>query len=216
MQTLKRHKRLIAILTASLVLAIILPYAFVVIAAGYLDPATKKAEILIPTVVQIILAEVGVAYVLATLLMWKKLTAQVKSTSSHSLAVLSNEHDWRLLTFHDNDVPNLPIAVPSWRGLTAEQWRWRVLHLEHLNLIRLAWEDRQTGVFTEDEIEEWVVKARFIFQDMRSNEAEFQTGREQLQQLMRRDEGYPDAFRDWLVERGILSADLVPDRPRRR
>lgn len=213
MQTLKRHKCLIAILTASLVLAILLPYAFVVAAAGYLDPA-KKAEILIPTVVQIFLAEVGVGYVLVTLLMWKKLTAQVKSVSRHNLAALSNEHNWRLLTFRDdvNRPPTLPIALPSWRGLQAEQWRWRVLHLEHLNLIRLAWEDWQTGVFTEHEIEDWVVKAKFIFQDMRSNVAEFQTGREQLQQLMRRDEGYPDEFRDWLVKRCILSDDLVPDR----
>src|SRR5262245_12695650 len=118
MQTWKRHKRLIAIMAASLVLAIILPYAFVVIAAGYLD-SMKQAEILIPVVVQIFLAEVGVGYVLATLLMWKKLTAQVKSVSRHSLAALSNEHNWRLLTFRDDadHPPTLPIALPSWRGL---------------------------------------------------------------------------------------------------
>lgn len=71
-------------------------------------------------------------------------------------------------------------------------------------------------MLTKKDMEDWVIKARFIFQDMRGNAPEFSTGREQLRQLLCREEGYPDVFRGWLVEKGIISDDLVPDRLRPR
>lgn len=210
---MKRHRCFIAGIIAAVIAAIILPCVFWALTRDCLNP-----DVLIPAVVQVILAEIGIAYVISTLLMWRTLTVQLKSTSRHTLAGLSNEHNWRLLTFRDDDnrPPTLPTALPSWRGLGVEEWRWRVLHLEHLNSIRLVWEDLQDGIFSEGEIEEWVAKAKFIFQDMRSNTAEFQTGREQLRQIMRREEGYSDSFRAWLLDKDILSDDLVPDNPRNR
>lgn len=61
-----------------------------------MDTATKLQLWLV--IGQFALVLVGAAYAIVTWRMWARLTAQVKSTSNHSLAALSNEHNWRLLT----------------------------------------------------------------------------------------------------------------------
>lgn len=162
---------------------------------------------------QLALVITGLVYATATILMLRKLTAQVKSASQHSLAALSNEHNWRLRTFQTNAVPTLPSALPSWENLDPEEWTWRVLHLNHLNLFRIVWSDQKDHIFpNQQEVDDWVDKGRFIFSTCTGSDPQYAKGRRQLQQILKKEEGYPDDFYNWLVDSGIIPSSFVPER----
>jgi len=127
---------------------------------------------------QIALVVIGGVYAATTYRMLSRLTAQVKSTSQHSLAALSNEHNWRLLTFQGDSVPTLPCALPSWENLDPEDWKWRVLHLNHLNLFKIVWSDQKDRIFPNmQEVNDWVDKGRFIFSTCTGSDPKYAKGR---------------------------------------
>ncbi|HXV97186.1 MAG TPA: hypothetical protein VEC93_02100, partial [Anaerolineae bacterium] len=67
----------------------------------------------------------------------KKIQAQLEQISASTLTNLSNQNNWELFDRHER----LPSALPSWVGLSDRGWAWRVLHLNHLNLLKLAYYD---------------------------------------------------------------------------
>jgi len=134
--------------------------------------------------------------------------SQLERTGAHNRTGLSSQHNWALFEHHEK----LPEALPSWVGLEATGWAWRVLHLNHLNLLLLAYEDRKAGLMPDDQDwEEWKRKANFWFQRLRtdSEDREIHEGRETLKQLLRPEEGYSKEFCQWLVEADIIPRDLV-------
>lgn len=162
---------------------------------------------------QVALVAIGGGYAFFTYQMLKGLAAQTKSASQHSLAALSNEHNWRLLTFQGNSVPTLPCALPSWENLDAEDWKWRVLHLNHLNLFKIIWSDQEDGIFSNPQvIKDWMDKGTYIFSTCTRSKDPNIKGRKQLQQLLRKEEGFPDEFYDWLVKNCIIPREFVVER----
>jgi hypothetical protein len=139
----------------------------------------------------------------------KKIKSQLQQTSIHHLTDLSNRSNWDLFDRREH----LPPALPSWIGLSDSQWAWRVLHLNHLNLLQLAYQDRNKGLTSQQEFESWVLKARFWFRNLWAEipTPEFQDGREVLRQILRPEEGYPKEFRQWLVDENVIPPDLVSD-----
>ena len=140
----------------------------------------------------------------------KKIRSQLEQTSIHNLTDLSNRLNWDLFDRRKY----LPPALPSWVGLNDSRWAWRVLHLNHLNLLQLAYQDRSKGLIREEEFKEgWVLKARFWFRNLwtESPTPEIQDGREVLRQVLRPEEGYPKDFRQWLVDERVIPPDLLSD-----
>lgn len=139
----------------------------------------------------------------------RAVTKQLQQTSSFNLTTLSNQHNWNLLDRHKN----LPPALPSWKGLTEKGWAWRVLHLNHLNLLKYAYSDHKRKLVSEEEFQFWVMMAKFWFRDLRSDSSdpELREGRERLRELLRPEEGYETEFRHWMVRRQIIPSDLVSD-----
>jgi hypothetical protein len=194
------------------------------------------ANILIPTIVQLGLAVVAFWYAWET--RWSRkasnafgeqavasLQAQVKSlqdqvarleqqlTSSmdQSLTEISNYHNWKLLEFKLQG-HSIPPVLPPWKELSSDEaWVWRVLHCTHLNLLLLAYNDHKRRIMSEEQWASWAIKGKFLFSNVCSNEPEYHEGRKQLAAILRKEEGYPDGFRQWLIDKSIITSDLVRD-----
>ncbi len=140
----------------------------------------------------------------------KDVKTQLKQTGAHSRASLSIQQNWALFDRHKE----LPPAHPSWVGLTDAGWAWRVLHLNHLNLLLLAYQDYTKGLLDEGDFEAWKQKSRFWFQNLRSGNQDPETreGREVLRQLLLPEEGYSKEFCEWLVSEDIISAEMIAEK----
>ena len=88
---------------------------------------------------------------------------------------------------------------------------WRVIHLEHLNLLWFGYRTYRQEVPKDGELHFWTIKARSWFRPYWSDSADSHEGREVLRQLLRPEEGYPDDYRKWLVDNRIVSPDIVSD-----
>jgi len=134
---------------------------------------------------------------------------QLEQANEYNLASLSNQQNWDQFDRHDD----LPAALPSWVELDDVEWAWRVLHLNHLNLLQLAYQAHRKEVMSKRDLDGWVLKAAYRFQHLwsESPDEEIRKGREILRQLLRPEEGYPIEFRHWLVESKIVPPDLISD-----
>jgi hypothetical protein len=138
-----------------------------------------------------------------------EMRSQLAQTSTHNLTSLSNRLNWDLFDHRQH----LPPVLPSWVGLTDTGWAWRVLHLNHLNLLQLARQDHSRGFLNDHDLEAWVLKARYWFRSVwaENPSQEIHEGREVVRQLLRPEEGYPREFRQWLVQSQIIPPDLISD-----
>ena len=111
-------------------------------------------------------------------------------------------------------MPTLPCALPSWENLDAEDWKWRVLHLNSLNLFKVVWSDQKDRIFSNgQEVKDWLDKGRFIFSNCTRSDTTYPKGRRQLQQLLRKEEGFPDDYYYyWLINSKIIPEDFLPER----
>lgn len=182
--------------------------------AALLDP-----EKLIPLIIQIVLAGVALWYTIET----RRLRiqnqqsldavqaqialakAEVRHTSAFDMINLSNQHNWYLLD-HNDDMPN---ALPHWIGLTKKGWAWRILHLNHLNLLTLARDDYKNGLIDDAGFDGWIQKGRFWFRNLSESTSDFEEGRQRMKELMQPEEGYSKEFREWLVNSQIIPKELV-------
>jgi hypothetical protein len=128
-----------------------------------------------------------------------------KQSSTQELTRLSNEHNWNLYLHHSR----LPPALPSWAGLTEKGWTWRVLHFNHLNILRLVYENYERGALTKEGLESWKRSATFWFSHLKSDDQ--REGREILRQVLKPEEGYPYEFRRWLCDQDIIPRDLFEE-----
>lgn len=211
MELWRRHKLFITTLFSSLLVTVLVTYAFVALMKDRLE--TKD---LILFTIQFLLVVVGIMYAVATLMMWSRLSAQLRSSMNHSLTEISNLHDFKLLEFIFQG-HKIPPVLPSWEELKTEQaWAWRVLHFNHLNLLLCAFNDYKSGIMPLHQWESWAVKGQFLFSNACSaKNDECMEGRRQLDLILRKIEGYPDDFRQWLVDAKIITSDLIGDLPKR-
>jgi hypothetical protein len=139
-----------------------------------------------------------------------EMKSELRQTSTHNITSLSNRLNWDLFDHRQH----LPPALPSWVGLTDMGWAWRVVHLNHLNLLQLALEDHNRGLLNGHDLEAWILKARYWFRNVWAESPtnqEMHEGREVLRQLLRPEEGYPREFRQWLIQSQIIPPDLISD-----
>lgn len=158
------------------------------------------------TIVAVLAAVASAIYAVRTVSMMKR---QMQQFTAHELTRFSNEHNWNLYVRHGE----LPPALPCWRGLSDKGWAWRILHLNHLNLIALAYIDHQRDLLSTKEFEGWTRMAKFWFSDFWSEtrDADIREGCETLRQLLKPEEGYSNEFRQYLLNSEIIPQDLFSD-----
>jgi len=137
----------------------------------------------------------------------KALRNQLQHTSEASLTSLSNQHNWVLFEHWHK----LPHALPAWFMLdTDSRWAWRVLHFNHLNLIKLFYDDYyKRNLGTQSDLNGWIQMSKYWFSNFRSDNSHFhddeiQEGLSTLRQILKPEEGYPQEFIAWLTENEII------------
>src|SRR5262249_12663158 len=135
---------------------------------------------------------------------------QLTSSMDQRLTEISNDHNWKLLDFKLQG-HSIPPVLPPWKDLSNEAWMWRVLHFTHLNLLLLAYNDHKRGIMPEEQWASWALKGKFLFSDVCSSTPDFSEGRKQLEAILRKEEGYPDGFRQWLIDNDIVTSNLIHD-----
>ena len=162
----------------------------------------------IGTIAQILSALATLGAVVYAAMQVKSFQKQLRQIDTHNLMAFSNQHNWNLLD-HQLKEP-LPPALPSWKGLNRSGWAWRVLHLDHLNLLFLAYQDRRIGVMDKADLEGWVLKAKYWFGHLQpdSSDQEIRQGYEVLKQILN-EAVYPEYFCKWLVKKKIIGFDLL-------
>jgi hypothetical protein len=133
--------------------------------------------------------------------------AETAHVNRRNITEMSNQENWAQFDRREK----LPAALPSWCELNDIEWAWRVLHLNHLNLLQVAYEGHKSGAMSADELRGWARKARFRFQHLWSKnlDDELIKGREVLGQLLQPEEGYSRDFVRWLVRSSIIPSDLI-------
>lgn len=143
---------------------------------------------------------------------FKALQKQLEHTSAATLTSLSNQHNWVLFDRRKK----LPPALPAWFDLTTDsKWAWRVLHLNHLNLLKLFYEDHyKRNLTSQSDLNAWIQMAKYWFCNFRPDNPHFQKdeiqeGRHILKQILQAKEGYPEEFRNWLFEKDIVPQSVI-------
>jgi hypothetical protein len=139
----------------------------------------------------------------------KKMKMNMEQFTSHDLKRLFNEQNWNLYLHHKE----LPPILPSWRGLSDKAWAWRVLHLNHLNLLETAYKDHKLGLIGEEDLNDWKKRAKYWFSHLysESDDADIREGSKMLKQVLQPEEGYSKEFRQWLRENRIIQQNLFSD-----
>jgi hypothetical protein len=138
----------------------------------------------------------------------KLLSSQIQQANDQMLTTISNQQNWAFFERH----ADIPPVLPSWKKLAgAQDWAWRVIHLNHLNYLQLVWHSSRRKLMNQSEVDSWILKGRYWFQNVWQDSPEFHRGREILIDILGSEEGYPDEFRKWLVEKKVVSSDTVPD-----
>lgn len=159
----------------------------------------------IATLIQLIVVVLACGY---TIVQIRQIKTQLKQSSAHSQASLSNQENWSQFDRHER----LPPAIPSWKELTDSGWAWRVIHLNHLNLLKLAHKEFFMSLMDKDEFDGWIQKAKYRFRDFWCDNSsdEVREGREILRQLLIPEEGFSREFTKWLVDEKILPPKFIP------
>lgn len=137
----------------------------------------------------------------------RAMNRQMRQLTDQQFTQLSNQHNWNLYDHRGE----LPPAIPAWRGLSDKGWAWRTLHLNHLNLLWLAYKDYKRGFMDSDELQGWARKAKYWFSDLSAESPvdDNKEGRETLRQLLEHKEGYSADFREWLRDNEIVPPDIL-------
>lgn len=110
---------------------------------------------------------------------------------------ISIEQNWRL--WEHREQIHVPVAPES---LNAEQWRWRLSILNHLNLLLYAYR-RETflvgKILGHRNLEPHIAKARTAFRAFQADA----NGSQQLTLLLSEGEGFPSDFVKWLRDNRI-------------
>jgi hypothetical protein len=137
----------------------------------------------------------------------KALQKQLEHTSEATLTSLSNQHNWVLFE-HRN---KLPKALPAWFELdTDSKWAWRVLHFNHLNLLKLFYDDHYKRKLTsQSDLDGWIQKSKYWFCNFRADNSHFhddeiQEGLLILRQILKPEEGYAEKFIAWVRKNKII------------
>jgi len=133
--------------------------------------------------------------------------AQLKQASAHTLMGLSNQQNWVLFDRYKSK--DLEPFLASWDGLGKIGWSWRVLILNHLNLLFGAYQDHKSRIMENSDFKAWIMKGQYWFENLRSDDSRYSVGREVLKKVLRPEEGYSREFIQWLIKEKIIDLDLV-------
>ncbi len=91
---------------------------------------------------------------------WQLKTAikNLRQATQSSTDVIRNQHNWNLFTNKvDPGLPGLPSSDDT------EYWKWRMTHLDHLNLLHTQWSNRPF-VGSKAQLQGWVGWAQLLLQ----------------------------------------------------
>ena len=74
-------------------------------------------------------------------------------------------HNWQM--FANEVEPGLP-GLPT-IGENREYWKYRMVHLDHLNLLATRWEDYQDNVMSHQQLQGWVRWSRLLLQVLKDD-----------------------------------------------
>jgi hypothetical protein len=131
--------------------------------------------------------------------------AQLKQTSSHNFTGLSNKQNWKL--FERYKAHDLAPMLPAWEGLNKTGWSWRILILNHLNLLFEVHQDYKNHIMEKSDYQAWVLKGQYWFQNLRSENSKYQQGREILKKILKPEEGFTEEFINWLICERIIDLE---------
>jgi len=139
---------------------------------------------------------------------YKATVDKLKQDSDQYLIMLFNQHNWTLFGLRKE----LPPALPSWRDLSEKAWAWRVLHLNHLNLLQLIYWQKEKNVIADEEFRTWVRMSKFWFTHLRESDRDedIREGCKAMRQILKPEEGYSFKFRYWLFVEEIIPSTLFP------
>ena len=89
-----------------------------------------------------------------------------------------------------------------------------MLHFNHPNILRFAYENYKRGALTKEELEGWKTSATFWFSHLKSDDQ--REGRETLRQVLKPEEGYPHEFLRWLGDQVIIPLDFFEEESQAR
>ena len=89
----------------------------------------------------------------------------LRQAARASLDVVRTEHNWKLFEYKVD--PGLP-GLPSWAG-NEEYWKWRIVHLDHLNLLHTQWIYWRSGAIGDEEINGWIGWAELLLGELQND-----------------------------------------------
>ena len=95
----------------------------------------------------------------------KKSLSQAARASMDGVMI---EHNWKL--FENETDPGLP-GLPS-MSTNKEYWRWRMVHLDHVNLLHTRWVDYKDGAITDEEIKGLIGWAQLLLEELQNDRQE--------------------------------------------
>lgn len=139
----------------------------------------------------------------------REMKKQMEQMTDHQFAQLSNEHNWNLYDRRQE----LPPALIAWKDLSDTGWAWRVLHLNHLNLLWLAYRDHERGLMNESDFESWKRKAKYWFSGLakENTDVDMKEGCRALRPLLEREEAWSPRFRQWLLDSRIIPMNVLSE-----
>jgi hypothetical protein len=106
-----------------------------------------------------LVALVGIFFIVRQL----KITERgLRQAARANLDIARTEHNWKLLEYKVD--PGLP-GLPSWPE-NEEYWKWRIVHLDHLNLLHTQWIDYNSRAISQEEIRGWIGWARLFLEEL--------------------------------------------------
>jgi hypothetical protein len=130
---------------------------------------------------------------------------QLKQSNVIGLAQISNEHNWSLYGHYED----LPLSHPAKKQYTKQKYMWRVLHLNHLNLLEVAYEGEKRSIkgsiVDSEKIKQWKQKFKKWFEILETKPMtnDINDGIEALKEIIKLKDEYSNGFRKWL-RKGII------------
>lgn len=156
-----------------------------------------EAIVLIVNIITLIVSIVTLAVVV-----WGICEArnQLEHSNSIAFAQLSNGQNWKLYDEYDN----LPSSHPIKKKYTENrhQMMWRVLHLNHLNLLEVAFKANNRNIIGDEEFRQWVDKYKELFRFVITDPPE-SDGRKTLEDIKQRNEEYSKDYRELLKNKEL-------------
>ncbi len=134
-----------------------------------------------------------------------KLNCQLHQIAESNLVRAGIENNWKL--YDHWKAGELPCFLPSWEGLSVEKFAWRVVLLNHLNLLKQAYDDLGERRVRRSTFDEWVTMGKYWFSGLRDPSTPSRREGLSVLEALLAEEIYPERFVDRLRHEGVLPAE---------